>query len=112
MFWITATIPENWRRYKIQRGMAVSQWIPNLAKRLEQLQRISQLDSFDGVEVWLGGLFFPEAYVTATRQAVAHRNEWSLETLHLRVDIEQTGDHEGFIIQGKLAPLYIYCTIS
>lgn len=95
-----ATIPENWRRYKTPRGMAVSQWIPNLALRLEQLQRISQLHSFDDVEVWLGGLFFPEAYVTATRQAVAHRNEWSLETLHLRVDIEQTGDPGGFIIQG------------
>ena len=28
--------------------------------------------------VWLGGLFTPEAYITATRQYVAQANSWSL----------------------------------
>jgi dynein heavy chain 1 len=51
-------------------------------------------------EVWLGGLFAPEAYVTATRQAVAHRKRWSLETLHLRVDIERVNDPEAFVVDG------------
>jgi hypothetical protein len=97
--WIE-TIPDHWRRYKVTKGMGVSQWIPNLARRLAQLEKISQLDSFDDVEVWLGGLFFPEAYVTATRQAVAHRNSWSLETLNLRLDLNQADNHEGFIVQG------------
>ena len=35
--------------------------------------------------VWLGGLFNPEAFITATRQCVAQANSWSLEELYLDV---------------------------
>lgn len=35
--------------------------------------------------MWLGGLFNPEAYITATRQYVAQANGWSLEELSLDV---------------------------
>ncbi|KAG9049343.1 hypothetical protein FS837_010557 [Tulasnella sp. UAMH 9824] len=94
------TIPDHWNRYKVSRGMSVSQWLPNFGLRMAQLERISQLMSFDGVEVWLGGLFFPEAYVTATRQSVAHRNAWSLETLSLQLDIETSGDRSAFVVEG------------
>jgi len=52
------------------------------------------------VEVWLGGLFFPEAYVTATRQSVAHKKKWSLETLTLRLDLERVNDPSAFIVDG------------
>lgn len=93
-------MPAHWRKYKVRRVMAVSEWIPNFARRLAQLESISQLQSFSGIQVWLGGLFFPEAYVTATRQAVAHRMSWSLETLNLRLDVEQTGDTSAFIVEG------------
>ena len=37
------------------------------------------------VHIWLGGLFTPEAYITATRQYVAQANNWSLEELYLDV---------------------------
>ena len=37
------------------------------------------------VHIWLGGLFTPEAYITATRQYVAQVNNWSLEELYLDV---------------------------
>lgn len=94
------TIPSHWRKYKVRRVMAVSEWIPNFARRLTQLEGISQLQNFTGIQVWLGDLFFPEAYVTATRQAVAHRMSWSLETLQLRLDVEQTGDNGAFIVEG------------
>ena len=80
--------------------MSVSEWIPNLSLRLSQLDRIAKLDDLNNVEVWLGGLFFPEAYVTATRQAVAHRKRWSLETLDLRLDIERVNDPNAFIVDG------------
>ena len=80
--------------------MAVSEWIANFARRLTQLDTIASLDNLSNVEVWLGGLFFPEAYVTATRQAVAHRKRWSLETLHLRLDIERVNDPGAYIIEG------------
>ena len=83
--------------------MAVSEWIANFARRLSQLDTIAGLDNLSNVEVWLGGLFFPEAYITATRQAVAHRKRWSLETLHLRLDIEKVNDPGAFIIDGASA---------
>lgn len=37
--------------------------------------------------MWLGGLFVPEAYITATRQYVAQANSWSLEELCLEVSV-------------------------
>ena len=82
--------------------MSVSEWIPNFARRLAQLDHISGLDNLNNIEVWLGGLFYPEAYVTATRQAVAHRKKWSLETLHLQLDLEKVNDPEAFIIDGEI----------
>jgi len=94
------TIPDHWRRYKVKKAMGVSEWISNLARRLAQLDNIASLDNLVNVEVWLGGLFFPEAYVTATRQAVAHRKRWSLETLNLRLDIEKVNDPSAFIVDG------------
>lgn len=99
------TIPSHWMRYKVKKMMSVSEWIPNLARRLDQLDRIAGLDSLNHVEVWLGGLFFPEAYVTATRQAVAHRKRWSLETLDLRLDIERVNDPNAFIVDGEFSAI-------
>ena len=80
--------------------MAVSGWIGDLARRLSQLEGIASMDNLGNVEVWLGGLFYPEAYITATRQAVAHRKQWSLETLSMKLDIECVNDPTGFIVDG------------
>jgi len=79
----------------------VSEWIPDLARRLAQLDGITAMQqSLSNVEVWLGGLFFPEAYITATRQTVAHRKRWSLETLSLRLDIGRMSNPGAFIVDG------------
>ncbi|KAG1769288.1 dynein heavy chain domain-containing protein [Suillus placidus] len=95
------TIPSHWRRYKVPKVMSMSEWIPDLARRLSQLDGITSMQqNLSNVEVWLGGLFFPKAYITATRQAVAHRKWWSLETLHLCLDIGQMNDPAAFIVDG------------
>lgn len=94
------TIPTHWRRYKVHKAMAVAEWISDFARRLGQLVHIASLDNMSNVEVWLGGLFFPEAYITATRQAVAHRKRWSLETLQLQLDLERVNDPGAFIVEG------------
>ena len=94
------TIPDHWRRYKVNKALTVSGWISDFARRLVQLDQIAMLDNLNNVEVWLGGLFFPEAYITATRQAVAHRKKWSLETLHLKLDIDKVNDPGAFIVDG------------
>ncbi|EIW86375.1 dynein heavy chain protein 1 [Coniophora puteana RWD-64-598 SS2] len=95
------TIPNHWRKYKVPKVMSVSECIPDLSRRLAQLEEIVTMQqNLPHVEVWLGGLFFPEAYITATRQAVAHRKRWSLETLHLRLEIGEVKNPEAFMIDG------------
>src|SRR6266436_7621723 len=91
--------------------MSVTEWIPDFARRLAQLDSLSEKDNLNNVEVWLGGLFFPEAYITATRQAVAHRKKWSLETLHLRLDIERVNDPGALIVDGECHLLWCFTTI-
>ena len=63
------------------------------------------------VTVWLGGLFNPEAYVTATCQCVAQANSWSLEELCLEVSIAdfegQVTAAGGFNIKGKFEILVV-----
>ena len=52
---------------------------------LSDIDFIVSCFSFQNLNVWLGGLFIPEAYITATRQFVAQANNWSLEELYLDV---------------------------
>lgn len=94
-------IPSTWRKFKMPRGTSVSTFIANIVLRLSQLERIST--SSQNSAVWLGGFFQPEAYVTATRQAVAHAKGWSLEQLELGLDVEEVSA-EGFKIDGELFP--------
>ena len=42
----------------------------------------------------MGGLFTPEAYVTASRQCVAQTNQWSLEELVLQVIVQDSSDQQ------------------
>lgn len=68
---------------------------------------------FQTLKVWLGGLFNPEAYVTATRQYVAQANSWSLEELTMEVEIATSSNVEikgdscfgitGLKLQGAIA---------
>ncbi|WVR09001.1 hypothetical protein IAU60_006061 [Kwoniella sp. DSM 27419] len=92
------TIPTHWRKFKLPKGIAIAQYIGNLSSRLEQLNALTQGEK--EASTWLGGLFQPEAYVTATRQTVAHDKEWSLEQLVLRLDIKGQGDDGSFAIDG------------
>ncbi|XP_042877140.1 dynein heavy chain, cytoplasmic-like isoform X3 [Penaeus japonicus] len=95
---VKGIIPDQWKLYTVPRGATVSQWVTDFAQRVKQLQDISQqvaqfgASELKNVTVWLGGLFNPEAYITATRQCVAQANSWSLEELTMEVSI---ADAEG-----------------
>ena len=68
-------VPKTWRKYKIPDGLPVNQWVIDFCNRLRQLAEFATVDSrhenLRGIRVWLGGLFIPEAFITATRQTVA-----------------------------------------
>ncbi|XP_053373809.1 cytoplasmic dynein 1 heavy chain 1-like isoform X4 [Mercenaria mercenaria] len=86
-------IPQTWRRYTIPAAITVIQWITDFSQRIKQLQNVVQVTQQGGakelknLQVWLGGLFISEAYITATRQYVAQANSWSLEELYLDVKV-------------------------
>lgn len=98
---VRGILPNSWRRYTVPSGCTVIQWITDFSQRVQQLQKVSQLVSQAGAKelqsfpVWLGGLFNPEAYITATRQCVAQANSWPLEELMLDVTITESGSDGG-----------------
>ena len=86
-------IPKNWKRYTLPKNLIVQPWVVDFAERINQLSTIAQQFadcgsmSLKNSVVWLGGLFTPEAYITATRQYVAQANSWSLEELVLNINV-------------------------
>ncbi|CAG0913348.1 unnamed protein product [Notodromas monacha] len=105
---VKGVVPKSWKKYTVPQETTVSVWVTDLALRLSQLERLSEASQRDGakglrnIHVWLGGLFNPEAYITATRQYVAQANSWSLEELELDVFVTDGGvdEESGFIVQG------------
>eukprot|EP01129_Flabellula_baltica_P006002 TRINITY_DN2210_c0_g1_i2.p1 TRINITY_DN2210_c0_g1~~TRINITY_DN2210_c0_g1_i2.p1 ORF type:complete len:4545 (+),score=1094.61 TRINITY_DN2210_c0_g1_i2:1851-13637(+) len=95
----TGTIPKAWRKYTVLTTTTINAWIPDFIKRIAQLQEIRLLMEQNILEdnptIWFGGLFNQEAFITATRQAAARANKWSLENLTLCVDNQETPPAKG-----------------
>ena len=80
-------IPKEWQKYHVPDSTSLSLWLVDLANRCKQWVELSVATDFYTRNIWIGGLFSPEAFMTATRQAVAQANKWALETLQLTVTI-------------------------
>lgn len=63
-------IPKQWRRYVVA-NITATAWIIDFVKRVNQLKVLSTSSDFGKSGLWFGGLLFPEAYLTATRQFIA-----------------------------------------
>lgn len=96
-------VPPHWAKFKMPKGVSVGQYISDLVARLAQLEAIAHGKSTGGI--WLGGLFQPEAYITATRQAAAHAQGASLEQLVLHLDLDAAST-DAFIIEGELQAVH------
>lgn len=97
-------VPLHWVKYKVAKDTSVARYISDLAARLAQLGTIATTSgTVDGI--WLGGLFQPEAFITATRQDIAHQNGCSLEQLVLQLSIEQAPGPGAFAIRGESTQL-------
>lgn len=88
------TVPPRWQtQYAVLKSMTVGSWILDLAERSKTTLRHAQILGIGGgpkvaqSTFWLGGMFSPEAFITASRQATAQANKWSLEDLELSLDI-------------------------
>lgn len=110
--------------YVSSQELTVAEWLEDFNRRLTQLAMVArefgtqedvrieaaltllsrQRDNGELTQwrIWLGGLFFPSAYLTATRQAVAQAKEWSLDDLAAEVIVGTVDakDDQSFIITG------------
>ncbi|KAI9017153.1 dynein heavy chain [Gaertneriomyces semiglobifer] len=89
------SMPADWLRYKVPGTILPNEWVADFVKRLEQLQKIATSQTQVLPTIWLGGLFMPEAFVSATRQAAAHVRDCSLEELELEVSVLPSGRTDG-----------------
>ncbi|KAH8923510.1 hypothetical protein BT69DRAFT_1319504 [Atractiella rhizophila] len=90
-------VPNHFRPFKIQ-SLPLSDFINDFVSRLQQLVMLSET----GIEadICLGKLFFPQSYITATRQKIARQTKVSLETLKLELDLESSQPSVGFRVAG------------
>ena len=106
-------VPKTWAQYKFRYNIfkillfnpvlfsphfSVTQWILEFASRVSQLSRIKAGD-MEHHQIWLGGLFQPEAWITATHQAAARKYNMSLEDLELELQFGNAAD--GFKVKGN-----------
>jgi dynein heavy chain 1 len=78
-------VPQSWLQYAVPKDVTAHEWVCDLIERVKQLDRFSKSDNLRAEPIWLGGMSFPEAYITATRQLIAQTNGWSLEQLTMHV---------------------------
>jgi len=96
----TDSVPKQWKRYSVAE-ITVTEWLSDFILRLDQLRRLRECGSLQRFELWMGGLFFPEAFLTASRQAIAQKMKLSLEELLLVVDVGKSAtDEESFMVTG------------
>jgi dynein heavy chain 1 len=94
-------LPKNWTTPS--KNLAQSVWIEDFSRRIEHMQKVSasKPSEYENMSFWLGGFFTPEAFVAATRQAVAQKHSWSLESLELKVAVDDTSNSaDGFTFEG------------
>mmetsp|Transcript_30628 Transcript_30628/g.84192 ORF Transcript_30628/g.84192 Transcript_30628/m.84192 type:complete len:326 (+) Transcript_30628:2-979(+) len=108
------TVPSRWRQlYATSKALNLSDWVANLVKRAKvHKDRYSQLltdvnasgDSLlSTCDFWIGGMFTPEAFITATRQYTAQVNQWSLEDVELTIEIgASTGTSQDTGVDGVM----------
>ncbi|MCP9259196.1 Dynein heavy chain, cytoplasmic [Dirofilaria immitis] len=94
-------VPTDWLRYTVPKIITVMAWIHDFTERVQQLIRLAGSASLKKESIWLGGLFAPEAYITATRQTVAQSNQWSLEELRMHIEVGVMNDRpDTFRVEG------------
>ena len=95
-------VPKVWQIYSTLE-LNITEWILDFKNRINQLNKITQARDYGRSGLWLGGLIFPEAYLTATRQSVAQELKVSLDELMLSVELVKnitSVDNTCFVLKG------------
>jgi hypothetical protein len=70
-------------------GATINKWMADLVERFTRLSSYyaGKRSPTSPYVYWLGGMFAPEAFVTATRQQLAQTNKWNLEDMELYLEL-------------------------
>eukprot|EP00163_Fabomonas_tropica_P009916 TRINITY_DN1985_c0_g1_i1.p1 TRINITY_DN1985_c0_g1~~TRINITY_DN1985_c0_g1_i1.p1 ORF type:complete len:4225 (-),score=1474.45 TRINITY_DN1985_c0_g1_i1:598-13272(-) len=88
-------VPPSWVAVSYPSRKPLASWFNNFLDRIQQLQQWS-IDLQVPPSTWIGGLFNPQAFLTAVMQTSARKNNWSLDNLiiHTEVTKKQAKDIE------------------
>ena len=78
--------PKGWTELFEGGGNIVAEkWVDNFKMRIEQLKSFVEGGGrgLEKMNFWVGGLFHPGSFVTATRQFIARKGNWSIDELDL-----------------------------
>ena len=97
--------PVAWKRaYVTPAGFGVDAWLPDFVRRMGQILALSTSSE----EWWLGGLFSPESWITASRQHTAQATQVPLDELVLTVSMTGAGSvKKGSGVEFKVKGLQI-----
>ena len=89
------TVPDGWGVVLGPSTKPLGAWFNDI------LERVKFLEAWIGdfalpSSVWLGGLFNPQAFLTAIAQQTARKNEWPLDKVVLNVDVTKKYNREDF----------------
>ena len=96
------SVPKVWKIYSTLE-LNVTEWILDFKNRISQLNKITQEGDYGRSGIWLGGLIFPEGYLTAIKQSVAQELKVSLDKLVLSVEFVKNNaifDATSFTVEG------------
>lgn len=89
---------------------SIMEWISNVALRWFALNKYYKNGSVvSHYDYWIGGMFAPEAFITASRQYVASVNKWNLEDMELYLDINVSAANDNGVTMFPLVGLWIEC---
>ncbi|PKI83053.1 hypothetical protein MVES1_003145 [Malassezia vespertilionis] len=93
---VHGTLPDAWVQYAVPRTMHLDAWIADFCARYAQAIAAPAHGAV------LGRLFFPTAFLTATRQAAAAALDASLEQLCLHLALDQHVRGPGAFVVGEM----------
>ena len=94
MPWIgctTGRFPTEWSAFTWP-ALSLSRWLEDIQRRLRQLESLPQRLALRSV--WLGGFFFPRAFLTAAKQELAHSSGLALDIVVLKPEVTRAATAE------------------
>eukprot|EP00760_Papus_ankaliazontas_P026596 PhM_4_TR3054/c0_g1_i1/m.97841/K10413/DYNC1H; dynein heavy chain 1, cytosolic len=89
-------VPSGWKLYAVPSTLSLTAWVTDFSRRLERLQEFASQEpcAYRTHPIHIGSLFYPEAFITASRQSVARALHYPLEQLQIAIEIGDGAQHQ------------------